>query len=505
MRERALYRYLKALDEGDIDSITAVLQQSIYDASLEQMVLDSHRAYFQEEQAMPQIELQTEMPAAEHNTLRSGQLPAREGKRRVLLWMQIAAALLIVGTLTGGLVRFIMQAHPGNLGVSPTPTAAVCKPYSWQVTGAKTNGRLVAIAALSPNNAWAVGSRQISADSDMPLIEHWDGQRWSIVAGPALSDSFGTLEAIAAVSANDIWAVGQQYKLTGTGVTLPTRGHVLIEHWDGRSWNLVDAPSAMEGEDVINVLQSMAVLSPDDIWAVGETANIALHSQWSLLEHWDGKSWRTVSDASIKGGVSFSSLLTVKVIGNGQVLAGGAKEGSDGLFHAWLERWDGHEWKEVAFDQFGQNNVAVWSLGVLAENDIWAIVQYAAPNGGPANEKLLHWDGKNWNAVQMPDWMDNPSVFVLPEVITLATNDVWVIGGATPSKNVELIVGHWNGKSWQQEHVVNVLTGANAASYFAISDLAVSGGVVWIVGSMRPTHARGNDTNALIEQKQICP
>jgi hypothetical protein len=64
----------------------------------------------------------------------------------------------------------------------------------------------------------------------MPLVEHWDGTSWSQVSSPdPHPNNSRNLRAIAAISANDIWAAGT----------------VGIENWNGTSWSLVSSvPSA---------------------------------------------------------------------------------------------------------------------------------------------------------------------------------------------------------------------------------------------------------------------
>jgi hypothetical protein len=57
----------------------------------------------------------------------------------------------------------------------------------------------LAVAATSARNAWAVGSTPAT------LTEHWDGQAWSLV--PA-SRHGGPETGVAAVSPNEVWAVG---------------------------------------------------------------------------------------------------------------------------------------------------------------------------------------------------------------------------------------------------------------------------------------------------------
>lgn len=517
MRERATYRYLKALDAGDIDTVIEVLQQAVYDAPLEQAVLESHQTYFQAAQdeqrqqaTLTDVEGQMRLPATERNTLRSGTPAPRRNKRRIALWIQVAVALLIVGVLVGGLLKLIVQMQSAQAPLHPTPiptpTVAVCKPYSWQVTGNGMSGNLAAIVALSANDAWAVGDKPVSQSSPVPVIEHWDGQRWSTVANPTPPDGLGTLQAIAAVSPNDVWAVGEQYKNVSAPSSAPhVQGHVLVEHWNGKHWSLVNAPNPMGDDTATNTLQSIVAFSSSDIWAVGSATSLAQQQRRSFIEHWDGHTWSIVPDAGSNGRVRAAALWSIEAIGNGQVLAGGAKLGSDGQYHAWMERWNGQQWSDRDVTQLGQESSAILSLSVLAENDIWAVVQYSSPNNGPTYNRLAHWDGQNWNRVQVPDWMKPEDTPGVSTVIALARNAVWAIGDTIVNGNSEPFIAHWDGKSWQQEQIVTMLTGASPTKDFRVRDLAVAGEVSWIVGSMTPSYGQESDRNALIEQKRLCP
>ena len=86
---------------------------------------------------------------------------------------------------------------------------------------------LLSITALSSTDAWAVGfagyvdSHGMFAES--PLIEHWDGSSWSISGGHM---GQGVLAGVAAVGPNDVWAVGHR------GMD-PLEIRPLIVHYDG--------------------------------------------------------------------------------------------------------------------------------------------------------------------------------------------------------------------------------------------------------------------------------
>jgi hypothetical protein len=72
------------------------------------------------------------------------------------------------------------------------------------------------------------------------------------------------LEGIAAVAANDVWAVGG-----GVGVG------AVIEHWDGKSWSILTTPNG------VSSLNGVTARSDGTVVAVGRGANnsaVILHN-----------------------------------------------------------------------------------------------------------------------------------------------------------------------------------------------------------------------------------
>src|SRR5437588_1696649 len=83
------------------------------------------------------------------------------------------------------------------------------------------NNNLFAVAAITKNNVWAVGYAEVLHT----LIEHWNGKRWSVVTSPSPGTGSNILSGIAAISANNIWAVGN----SGVNGGFPK---TLVEHWN---------------------------------------------------------------------------------------------------------------------------------------------------------------------------------------------------------------------------------------------------------------------------------
>src|SRR5207248_7564803 len=119
---------------------------------------------------------------------------------------------------------------------------------------------LQGVAAVSSKNVWAVGFYMSSNGGwRQPLIEHWNGTAWSIVPIPNPS-SDSRLYGVAAVSSNDIWAVGYYWDDDHISI------HTLVEHWDGTAWSIVPSPNPVSGD--YSQLHGVAA-SGTDVWAVG--------------------------------------------------------------------------------------------------------------------------------------------------------------------------------------------------------------------------------------------
>jgi hypothetical protein len=67
---------------------------------------------------------------------------------------------------------------------------------------------LLSVAAISDTNVWAVGSESktgVSPNGDHPLIEHWNGNTWSVSqSGTQTVSQTAFLNSVSASSANDV-------------------------------------------------------------------------------------------------------------------------------------------------------------------------------------------------------------------------------------------------------------------------------------------------------------
>jgi hypothetical protein len=154
-------------------------------------------------------------------------------------------------------------------------------------------GYLTAVAAISANDVWVTGHIG-SGPGTQTLIEHWNGQQWKLVPSNAPGD-LGTLGGVAGTGPDNAWVAG--YDQSGPGGDYES----LIEHWNGQRWSVVPSPNPTGQTDIWRV----AAASPDDAWAVGYTNPNTCSPQCATLTlHWNGKQWTTVPSASPGSGLS---------------------------------------------------------------------------------------------------------------------------------------------------------------------------------------------------------
>jgi len=155
---------------------------------------------------------------------------------------------------------------------------------------------LNAMAAVSSTDIWAVGAftKDPTSLQVTTLIEHWDGTRWSLVSAPhdAASTPSGLpgalLSGVAATSGHDVWAVGAVARATkDDNGNQQDLDQTLAEHWDGRRWSVVPTPDDSPDDTLVGV----SARSSSDVWAVGtsnHTVGPDARFVTPLAEHWDG-------------------------------------------------------------------------------------------------------------------------------------------------------------------------------------------------------------------------
>jgi hypothetical protein len=238
--------------------------------------------------------------------------------------------------------------------------------------------RLEDVVALDADDAWAVGWSGSGGDpDDRNVAMHWDGQDWSIVPTPQPGGiDVDQLRAVDAVGPNDVWAVGRYLDSN-----LNYRS--LILHWDGGSWTVVQHTC-----DVVYGLNGITVLSPSNIWAVGDSTTC----------HYNGTTWTEVPSPQPRSEYREIGYPLEDVSGASpdDVWAVGARviEYFKGVvFVGFAEHWNGTQWTRV-LDVPGQ---FLYGVEALASNDVWAV---GTDGSGPL---IAHYDGTSWSTAPTPE------------------------------------------------------------------------------------------------------
>jgi hypothetical protein len=300
----------------------------------------------------------------------------------------------------GALAVISATAHAGRSGGCAVGWKVVPSPL---VSG----GELQAVAADTPDDAWAVGGPSNFQAGARPtaVIEHWDGTRWAIVASPPVP---GVLQSVAIAAPDSVWAVGElgasgRGNFSGSG----GRGQALAEHWNGTEWIRV----RFRG---LRTLSAAAATSARDVWMVGADSSGA-----AVVLHWDGERWTRIRRPD-------AELLGVAALSPTDVWAVG--DTSAGRF---LEmHWDGKHWS--SYSQLAPNggygpdeSPEITSVDASGSRDVWAAGD-AGNSGEPAwpDTVLFHWDGTRWRKAITPH---NEWIYALA---LRATGDLWMAGGS---------------------------------------------------------------------------
>jgi len=277
---------------------------------------------------------------------------------------------------------------------------------------------LTGVTAIAGSDVWATGwiCSPYEGYPAQTLTEHWNGSQWTVASSPNESEAdYSVLQAVAAVATNDVWAVGNYQEGGGQ-----YQWNTLIEHWDGTQWSIVESPNVAGADE--NYLNAVTAASSSDVWAVGYS-NINAEIDVPLIEHYDGNAWSIVS-SPYPAPSEFNELYSVAAVSPSDVWAAGYEnENSQGQYGgALIEHWDGSAWSLVHAPTLGFATT-LYGLSARSSTDVWA-VGYIWRVGTSYTPLTEHWDGTTWTDVSPPDPGKAAELFG-----TLASSGtVWAVG-----------------------------------------------------------------------------
>ncbi|MEQ4716719.1 hypothetical protein [Nonomuraea sp. B19D2] len=218
------------------------------------------------------------------------------------------------------------------------------------------------VDASAPGNVWVVAEDNEGGDSG---LLHFDGRRWSFLPDEIdeNDEPVSTLEVIA-LGHDQAWTFGERW----------------AKHFDGRKWGRYETPVTTN---------AASALSPQDIWAVGATAD------GPAAAHFDGRSWQRTPLPPVAPAGTFDAQLTaVLAVAADDVWAVGSYSTSDSRFWPLLYRWNGTAWRALALKEGRLTGVAQDGGG-----SVWIAGDVVNPELSHDDYFLLTHAGGRWSQV----------------------------------------------------------------------------------------------------------
>ena len=235
---------------------------------------------------------------------------------------------MVLALITSG------AAFAGSAAGQEAPAAPAA-----QLASAPSPAPLTALYCRTRTDCVAVGANSLQNPASL-VTERWNGVRWSRSALPAPAGTvFSSLSSasIACPTARECVAVGPATDAGGP----------LIEYWNGSRWSLGQAaiPNGSPSGLIYFVFNAISCPAPRDCYAVGSLMGVGSTETLQLIEHWNGSTWSVQTEGSMGTWFSGISCRTRAFC----VAVGSGIEGSD----PFADVWNGQTWTETALPWTG--------------------------------------------------------------------------------------------------------------------------------------------------------
>jgi hypothetical protein len=223
--------------------------------------------------------------------------------------------------------------------------------------------------------------------------------------------------------------------------TLLTRMHGTPSQTTGGLGNFSPPKGACAPEDIKAHLpansgfSSLAMVSPDEGWAVGSIGPIGLNDDPSgistLILHFHNCVWEPVSTSFPKAWLSSVSM--------GSATDGWAIGTTNSNSPLVLHYVNG-VWKQVTLPGEGALNGIYTSVHMLSADEGWIVIAHSKNSQGFMSYGLLHLFNGQWSEVAIP-------VPGVEDVLPVAPNEVWVAGSASNIQE-DPVLYHYQAGTW---------------------------------------------------------
>ncbi len=236
-----------------------------------------------------------------------------------------------------------------------------------------------------------MGSSSSAGTISQTLIEHWNGTAWSIMPSPNPGSSGDVLEGAAALTSDDAWAVGARQNAS-TFFQRP-----LALHWNGKTWSTVAVPDA-PGCTGHSYLTSVPAASAANVWAAGWCGSGGSGPTFAYVEHWDGAAW------SVSAGMGTSPIGSevygISATGANVWTVGFSQAPGSSTETARSLHLVGGSWQTVAVPP--QQMPALSSVATLAGDGGWSVGSAKSPQPPLSGPFSMYLFAGSWHALATP-------------------------------------------------------------------------------------------------------
>ncbi|MDQ6693962.1 MAG: S-layer homology domain-containing protein [Chloroflexota bacterium] len=358
-----------------------------------------------------------------------------------IVWIAMAIAVSSAGASRGLVVVDSplqgvdsQQVWVKTFAAGPAASPTACAP-AWHAVTHPDAGNLTGLAAISANDVYAVGSGGIL---------HWDGAQWSLV-------HTGNYSAVAALTSTDVWVWGSDDVAVGP------------KHWDGTTWTRFPSPISNYNAHIYAITMGAS----NRAWATGE---FPFNGTYNLpIYYWDGTSW--INTLCCLSGQPQPSPLTPQ--GGGcepySLNTGAMATGPDNV---WMVGTTGSSYPCSTASptlvhcvdgtcQPSSGIEANQSMSKAGPSDLWSVGTLISNTSQIARYTS---DGA-WSAIS------SPNIAALLGVSGSSPTDVWAVGAGG--------FLHYNGAQWSSYPTSPAGLGATAVASISVQDAwAITGATI---------------------------
>ena len=139
-------------------------------------------------------------------------------------------------------------------------------------------------------------------------------------------------------------------------------------------------------------LNAVAMVSARNAWAVGSYEGGTPGEDTALIEHWTGVAWKRAPSPH-PGAISWLNAAVATISWHNAWAVGGYADMAGGHDQAFIEHWNGREWKRALTPTV---MIPLSAVAAISWRNIWAV---GFVRGAQPRDVILHWNGRGWRRV----------------------------------------------------------------------------------------------------------